>query len=69
MKPKKTKIEAENCDFQDAGYGDKFMSVLEDDNDEDTQKLDDEIKVAPWHTTRAYTQVRQQPAAATFWNG
>ncbi|KAK7072813.1 Transcription initiation factor TFIID subunit 1 [Halocaridina rubra] len=42
--------------LKDAGYGDKFLSALEDDNDDDTQKLDDEIKVAPWHTTRAYIQ-------------
>lgn len=31
--------------LKDAGYGDKFLSALEDDNDDDTQKLDDEIKV------------------------
>ncbi|XP_076037164.1 transcription initiation factor TFIID subunit 1-like [Oratosquilla oratoria] len=42
--------------LKDAGYGDKFLSALEDDNEDDTQKLDDEIKVAPWHTTRAYVQ-------------
>ena len=42
--------------LKDAGYGDKFLSALEDDNEDDTQKLDDEIKVAPWHTTRAYIQ-------------
>ncbi|XP_018009322.1 transcription initiation factor TFIID subunit 1 [Hyalella azteca] len=40
--------------LKDAGYGDKFLSALEDDNEDDTQKLDDEVKVAPWHTTRAY---------------
>ncbi|XP_069947042.1 transcription initiation factor TFIID subunit 1 isoform X2 [Cherax quadricarinatus] len=42
--------------LKDAGYGDKFLSALEDDDNDDTQKLDDEIKVAPWHTTRAYIQ-------------
>ncbi|XP_068208830.1 transcription initiation factor TFIID subunit 1 [Palaemon carinicauda] len=42
--------------LKDAGYGDKFLSALEDENEDDTQKLDDEIKVAPWHTTRAYIQ-------------
>ena len=31
--------------LKDAGYGDKFLSALEDDNDDDTQKLDDEVKV------------------------
>ena len=32
--------------LKDAGYGDKFLSALEDDNEDDTQKLDDEIKVS-----------------------
>ena len=31
--------------LKDAGYGDKFLSALEDDNEDDTQKLDDEVKV------------------------
>ena len=32
--------------LKDAGYGDKFLSALEDDNEDDTQKLDDEVKVS-----------------------
>ncbi|XP_059489774.1 transcription initiation factor TFIID subunit 1 isoform X2 [Neocloeon triangulifer] len=44
--------------LKDAGYGEKFLlTPQEDENDEEMQlKMDDEIKVAPWNTTRAYVQ-------------
>merc|ERR1719186_1624221 len=43
--------------LRDAGYGDKFILAQEDDDDDnDDLKMDDEIKCAPWHTTRAYVQ-------------
>merc|ERR1712025_521034 len=41
--------------LKDAGYGDKFILAQEDDDNDDL-KMDDEIKCAPWHTTRAYVQ-------------
>lgn len=43
--------------LKDAGYGDKsiFAPIDDAENDEELQlKLDDEVKAAPWHTTRAY---------------
>ena len=43
--------------LKDAGYGDKsiFAPIEDVENDEELQlKLDDEVKAAPWHTTRAY---------------
>ena len=42
--------------LKDAGYGDKFILAQEDEDNEDNLKMDDEIKCAPWHTTRAYVQ-------------
>lgn len=43
--------------LKDAGYGEKFIFAPADDDDEEQQlKMDDEIKVAPWNTTRAYIQ-------------
>ena len=43
--------------LKDAGYGEKFLFAPEQDDDEDQQlKMDDEVKVAPWNTTRAYVQ-------------
>ncbi|KAL1456949.1 hypothetical protein WDU94_001632 [Cyamophila willieti] len=43
--------------LKDAGYGEKFIFTPQDDDDEDIQlKMDDEVKVAPWNTTRAYIQ-------------
>ena len=43
--------------LKDAGYGEKFLFSPQDEDDEDIQlKMDDEIKVAPWNTTRAYIQ-------------
>nr|KAG5705427.1 hypothetical protein BaRGS_004554 [Batillaria attramentaria] len=39
----------------DAGYGEKSLFAPEEDNEEDTQtKIDDEVRAAPWNTTRAY---------------
>ncbi|VVC30227.1 Bromodomain, conserved site,Transcription initiation factor TFIID subunit 1, domain of unknown [Cinara cedri] len=47
--------------LQDAGYGVKcILASLEDDNEEIQLKLDDEIKVAPWNTTRAYIQAAKK---------
>ncbi|KAK3100550.1 hypothetical protein FSP39_021637 [Pinctada imbricata] len=41
--------------LKDAGYGEKSLFAPEDDNEEETQmKIDDEVKTAPWNTTRAY---------------
>lgn len=41
--------------LKDAGYGEKSLFAAEDDNDEDLQlKMDDEVKAAPWNTTRAF---------------
>ena len=41
--------------LKDAGYGEKSLLAPQDDDDEDTAlKLDVEIQVAPWNTTRAY---------------
>ncbi|KAM7364185.1 TATA-box binding protein associated factor 1 isoform 2-T2 [Cochliomyia hominivorax] len=43
--------------LKDAGYGEKFIFAPQEDDDEEAQlKLDDEVKVAPWNTTRAYIQ-------------
>ncbi|XP_077286335.1 TATA-box binding protein associated factor 1 isoform X2 [Arctopsyche grandis] len=43
--------------LKDAGYGEKFLFTQHEDDDEEMQlKMDDEIKVAPWNTTRAYIQ-------------
>ena len=43
--------------LKDAGYGEKFLLAPQEDDDEEMQlKMDDEVKVAPWNTTRAYVQ-------------
>ncbi|CAG9761722.1 unnamed protein product [Ceutorhynchus assimilis] len=43
--------------LKDAGYGEKFILTAAEDDDEEMQlKMDDEVKVAPWNTTRAYIQ-------------
>nr|XP_018902266.1 PREDICTED: transcription initiation factor TFIID subunit 1-like [Bemisia tabaci] len=43
--------------LKDAGYGEKFIFTPQDEDDEEMQlKMDDEVKVAPWNTTRAYIQ-------------
>ena len=37
------------------GYGEKSLLTQQEDDDEETaMKMDDEVKVAPWNTTRAY---------------
>lgn len=41
--------------LKDAGYGEKSMFAPDDAEDEDLQvKMDDEVKAAPWNTTRAF---------------
>lgn len=43
--------------LKDAGYGEKFIFAQQEDDDEEMQlKMDDEVKVAPWNTTRSYLQ-------------
>ena len=43
--------------LKDAGYGEKSLFATEDGDDEDLQlKMDDEVKAAPWNTTRAFVQ-------------
>lgn len=39
--------------LKDAGYGEKNLFASEDE-DVDNAKIDDEVKNAPWHTTRSY---------------
>lgn len=56
-KGKCSTVVANFCVLQDAGYGEKFIFTPQEDDDEDLQlKMDDEVKVAPWNTTRAYIQ-------------
>nr|XP_046912926.1 transcription initiation factor TFIID subunit 1-like isoform X2 [Dermatophagoides farinae] len=41
--------------LKDAGYGEKSMFAPDDAEDEDLQvKMDDEVKAAPWNTSRAF---------------
>lgn len=40
--------------LKEAGYGDKFLLAADDENDILQNKLDDEIKAAPWNTTQAF---------------
>ncbi|XP_033126972.1 transcription initiation factor TFIID subunit 1-like [Anneissia japonica] len=40
--------------LKDAGYGEKSFFAPEDDNEDDNAKIDDEVKTAPWNTTRAF---------------
>ncbi|XP_022251880.1 transcription initiation factor TFIID subunit 1-like isoform X3 [Limulus polyphemus] len=41
--------------LKDAGYGEKSLFAPEDENDEEMQmKMDDEVKAAPWNSTRAF---------------
>lgn len=47
--------------LQDAGYGERSLCTLEDDDDEDKQReMDDEVKAAPWNTTRAFISAMKQ---------
>ncbi|XP_064636542.1 transcription initiation factor TFIID subunit 1-like isoform X2 [Lineus longissimus] len=39
--------------LKDAGYGEKSLFAPEEENDEES-KMDDEVRTAPWNTTRAY---------------
>ena len=49
--------------LRDLGYGEKFLLAQQDDEDDDTaMKMDDEVKVAPWNTTRAYIQAMKGKA-------
>ncbi|CAF1124806.1 unnamed protein product [Didymodactylos carnosus] len=42
--------------LKDAGYGEKclFAPADEEADDNETGKIEDEVKCAPWHTTKAY---------------
>ena len=41
--------------MKDAGYGEKSLFAPDDENNEETQtKMEDEVKAAPWNTTRSY---------------
>ncbi|XP_052278992.1 transcription initiation factor TFIID subunit 1-like isoform X2 [Dreissena polymorpha] len=41
--------------LKDAGYGEKSLFAPDEDNEEETQmKIEDEVRTAPWNTTRAY---------------
>ncbi|KAI0240465.1 Transcription initiation factor TFIID subunit 1 [Lamellibrachia satsuma] len=40
--------------LKDAGYGEKSIFAPEDDDEDNQVKMDDEVKAAPWNTTRAY---------------
>ncbi|XP_048585830.1 transcription initiation factor TFIID subunit 1 isoform X2 [Nematostella vectensis] len=41
--------------LKDAGYGEKSLFSCDDDNDDsENSKIDDEIRMAPWNTTRAF---------------
>ncbi|KAG8190490.1 hypothetical protein JTE90_006664 [Oedothorax gibbosus] len=46
-------LAAENR-LKEAGYGDKFLLTADDENDIIQNKLDDEVKAAPWNTTQAF---------------
>ena len=47
--------------LKDAGYGEKSLLAPQDDDDEETSlKLDVEVQVAPWNTTRAYILAMKQ---------
>lgn len=41
--------------LKDAGYGEKSLFAPEDEDDDEVQtKIEDEVKAAPWNTTRAF---------------
>ncbi|CAH1267254.1 TAF1 [Branchiostoma lanceolatum] len=47
-------LEAEQR-LKDAGYGEKSLFAPEEDNEEEFQRnIDDEVRTAPWNTTRAF---------------
>ena len=40
---------------QDSGYGKAIRMVSDDEDEDDTEKiLEDEVRIAPWHLTRAF---------------
>eukprot|EP00118_Oscarella_pearsei_P020522 m.222498 g.222498 ORF g.222498 m.222498 type:complete len:1194 (+) comp39977_c0_seq19:1801-5382(+) len=43
----------------DAGYGGKSLFTPDDDMEEDSQKIDDEVRTAPWNTTRHFIAAAQ----------
>ena len=47
--------------LKDAGYGEKLILATEEDpgDDEMQSKMDDEIKAAPWNTTRAFIAAKR----------
>lgn len=47
--------------LKDAGYGERSLFAPEDEDDEELQlKMDDEVKAAPWNTTRAFISAMKQ---------
>ena len=40
--------------LKDAGYGEKYFFTPENDDADESVSMEDEIKCAPWNTTRAY---------------
>lgn len=40
--------------LKDAGYGDKYQLMADEETDELQNKIDDEIKAAPWNTSQAF---------------
>ncbi|XP_062517053.1 transcription initiation factor TFIID subunit 1-like isoform X2 [Corticium candelabrum] len=43
----------------DAGYGGTSLFAADDDQEEDSQKIDDEVRTAPWNTTRHFIAAAQ----------
>ena len=44
--------------LKDAGYGEKviFAEQIDEDEEEKSTKIEDEVKAAPWNTTKAYLE-------------
>ncbi|XP_070554018.1 transcription initiation factor TFIID subunit 1-like [Ptychodera flava] len=40
--------------LKDAGYGEKSLFAPDDENEDNDVKIDDEVRAAPWNTTRAF---------------
>ncbi|VEL09733.1 unnamed protein product [Protopolystoma xenopodis] len=52
-------MQAAELRLKDAGYGEKYLFVLDENQEDDEEKegqpkMEDEVRAAPWHTTRAY---------------
>jgi transcription initiation factor TFIID subunit 1 len=45
--------------LMDAGYGGTSLFAADDDQEEDSQKIDDEVRTAPWNTTRHFIAAAQ----------